>query len=173
MKNLIIVLPIWKIWFALQWSSLTCGFPGMIVAKSRGSVPFRSVSQDSQPFTCGCSLNTLPADGDQVTKMCLCFRMNMSIHVKNMFALKILSYFLVCILKQHNRQTLLNLFSTIFICKWHWPENGPCFWVAGWIYGGADHYLAFLGLVCVHWLGWLGLHMVQHPSALFTAVRSF
>lgn len=54
----------------------------MIVAKSRGSVPFPSASQDSQPFACGCSLNTLPADGDQVTKMCLCFQLNMSIHVK-------------------------------------------------------------------------------------------
>lgn len=33
--------------------------------------------------------------------------------------------------------------------------------------------IPFLGLLCVHWLGWLGLHMVQHPSVLFTALRSF
>ena len=52
--------------------------------------------------------------------------------------------------------------------------NNPCFQNLGWIYGGADCYLSFLGIPYVHWHKyiWLGLYVVKHPYILFK-VRSF
>lgn len=172
MKNLIIAPPLWKIWLALQWPSLTWGFPVMTVAKSR--LCALSKCLPGQPAL------RLQLQFKHVTSRWRSSNENVlvlpnghvDIHVKKHVRFRNMDLIFI-LYTQHNRQTLLSLFSSIFICKWQWPINGPCCWVAGWIHGGADHCLAVRGLACAHRLGWLGLRMVQRPSVLLAEVRPF